>query len=93
MPKVDQLPQELAELPSRNACHSRPRGGRTNSTSCESLRTGRLQDALRRPPETSTGVPACLADKLVRARMSKLVRGRVTLFPVAPDTSRVRAIR
>jgi hypothetical protein len=58
MPKVDQLPHELAELPSRNAFSlSAARWEDELDELVESLRTGRLQDALRRPPETSTGVP------------------------------------
>ena len=50
MPKVDQLPQELAELPSRNAFSlSAARWEDELDELVESLRTGRLQDAIRRP--------------------------------------------
>jgi CHASE2 domain-containing sensor protein len=50
MPKVDQLPKELAELPSRNAFSlSAGRWEDELNEMVESLRVGRLGEALRRP--------------------------------------------
>jgi CHASE2 domain-containing sensor protein len=50
MPKIDQLPKELAELPSRNAFSlSAGRWEDELNEMVESLRVGRLGEALRRP--------------------------------------------
>jgi hypothetical protein len=50
MPKVDQLPQELSELPARNAFPlSAARWEDELDELVEALRTGRLQDARRSP--------------------------------------------
>jgi hypothetical protein len=59
MPKVDQLPQELSELPARNAFSLSPaRWEEQLDELVESLRTGRLQDALRRLPGISMKSPS-----------------------------------
>jgi hypothetical protein len=50
MPKIDQLPKELTELPSRNAFSlSASRWEDELNEMVGSLRVGRLGEALRRP--------------------------------------------